>query len=203
MGPSTQSTCRACNAAVTSTEDRFCGECGAPLDGEQAQPVTSEHGTIPSAREQSVPIGAPLALAAAVRVQAQPRWSETPGTLLAEDATLAFFSKDPRATLIAPLARIADYSLTRIGPVDALQFRTEKTKHCFLLKDGAEFYEMFAEMVAQQPQFKSTPRLRTLSEGFAERAPDIVRDGFTVEGLFQSAEAAQSFIRLVGLVTKW
>lgn len=184
----TQRTCPACNATATP-DDRYCGECGTEL--EQQRPA--ERGEIP--KERSVDA---LALAAGVRLEFSPQSRETPGTLLVERGTFAFFCADVDATLFVPLSEMRDPSLTRVGPVNALTFGAGRAKQCFLLKDGNEFFEALSEMLAGQAQ--SSLRLRSLSAGFAERAREIVADSFTVGDLLKSPSAAESFMRLVALV---
>jgi hypothetical protein len=187
----TQRSCSACTSAV-APEDLFCGECGAPIAAEKSvkEVATGESGFT----------GAPVALAAAVRVRPGPRRFETSGILVADSATLAFFSKDASATYSASLDQIAHCNLTPIGPVDALQLSAGGVSECFLLRGGADFFEALREMLAREPHSEPTLRLRALSRSFAERAPQIVEETFSISGLLESPAAAQSFFRLVDLL---
>lgn len=192
--------CPACRAAVSS-EDRFCGECGAELPADTQEPIAVERGEVRS--EQDRPSAdAPIALAAAVRLQRPPEAKETPGTLLAENETLCFFSQDPAATLSLPLSRCRELFMTPIGPVDVLRFRCDGREHAFLLKGGADFYEALSEMLVQKPDAAPTLRLRALSETFSTRAADIVGERFSIAGLLGNVDAARSFMRLIELITR-
>ncbi|HTU82918.1 MAG TPA: hypothetical protein VMF61_12350 [Candidatus Acidoferrales bacterium] len=152
-----------------------------------------------SAAYRPAPAGT-TALASAVRVSFEPKWSESPGTLFVESDRLAFFPKDDSATLAVTLGEIGEATMKRVGPVDAIVLDIERARHYFLVREAEDFFEALCEIRAQRLGAQPSARLNALSEQFSARAAEIVDDSFTIGTLFGNAEAAESFTRLLRIV---